>query len=158
MHPRLHATSPFLHSSLPPSLPLFLSAPLLLCSSQVRELLIEHTTREAAARKHWAVRAYLARECGPPAELRAALAGELEALRGRPEWKSDAKALDDLSEVAAQLVEARLDGGDDGEVREARKIVRELLHGATDTLGATQGAESLRMLQTRLDRHFDEDD
>ena len=42
------------------------------------------------------------------------------------------------------------------EVKQVRVEVDALLHGATETLGATQGAEGLRMLQTRLARHFDD--
>ena len=84
---------------------------------RVQELCVLHCEKEPNAPKHWAVRAYLARECGPPAEQRAALFGQLEALRARPEWRTEVAALDLLSEVAAQLVEARLDGGDDAEVR-----------------------------------------
>ena len=102
------------------------------------------------------MRAFFARECGPPAELRAALTGQLAALKSKTAWTTDAETLNVLSEVAAQLVEARLDGGDEEEVKQVRVEVDALLHGATETLGATQGAEGLRMLQTRLARHFDD--
>ena len=54
--------------------------------------------------------------------MRAALLGQLEALRARPEWRKHAAALEQLSEVAAQLVEARLEGGDMTEAAEARTI------------------------------------
>ena len=37
-------------------------------------------------------------------------------------------------------------------------MVNELLHGATEPLAATQGADALRMLKTRLDRHFEDVD
>ena len=70
--------------------------------------------------------------------MRAALLGQLEALRARPEWRAHAAALEQLSEVAAQLVEARLEGGDMTEAAEARTMVNELLHGATEHLAATQ--------------------
>ena len=126
--------------------------------STVQELLLLHCEKEPSAPKHWAVRSYLARECGPPAELRASLHGQLEALRSRPEWRTEAAALDLLSEVAAQLVEARLEGGDEAEAREARGVVTALLHGATEHMAATQGTDGLRMLKTRLDRHFDDVD
>ena len=39
---------------------------------------------------------------------------------------------------------------------QARAIVTALLHGATEHLAATQGTDGLRMLKTRLDRHFDD--
>ena len=67
------------------------------------------------------MRAYLARECGPPAEQRAALLGQLDALRARREWRTELAALDLLSEVAAQLVEARLEGGDQKEAEEVKR-------------------------------------
>ena len=123
---------------------------------QVQELLAAHCEKEPAVPKHWHVRDYLARECGPPAELRASLLGHVEALRAKPQWRTDADALEALSEVAAQLVEARLDGGDQAEAKDARAMVAALLHGATEHLAATPGTESLRMLKTRLDRHFED--
>ena len=43
----------------------------------MQELCALHCEREPGAPKHWAVRAYLARECGAPAEVRAALPGQL---------------------------------------------------------------------------------
>ena len=125
---------------------------------RVQELCALHCAKEPGAPKHWAVRAHLARECGPPDERRAALLGQLEALRARPEWRTEAEALDQLSEVAAQLVEARLEGGDMAQAAEARAMVDALLHGATEHLAATQGADGLRMLKTRLDRHFEDVD
>ena len=39
---------------------------------------------------------------------------------------------------------------------QARALVTVLLHGATEHLPATQGTDGLRMLKTRLDRHFED--
>ena len=58
--------------------------------------------------------------------MRAALLGQLEALRARPEWRKHAAALEQLSEVAAQLVEARLEGGDMKEAAEARRYTKHM--------------------------------
>ena len=39
---------------------------------------------------------------------------------------------------------------------QARALVTVLLHGATEHLAATEGTDGLRMLKTRLDRHFED--
>ena len=104
------------------------------------------------------MRLFLERECGSRAELRAVHKEQVCTLRAATNWKSDAQTLDTFSECVAQLVELQLECGEGSEVKEAKGLVDELVYQAGERLQACAGFESLRMLQTRLKRHDDDDD
>lgn len=106
---------------------------------------------------HWESRAHLEKDCGSSADVRACLQAQLAAYRKHSAWRTDPSALDAVSEVAAQLVEAKLDAGEPELFREAKQLVNTLLHEASEKLAATAGCENLRMLQARITRHDDDD-
>jgi hypothetical protein len=112
---------------------------------------------EPSEPSHWQTSIFLERSCGTAAHVLPLLDGHLSSLRASLAWTSDALALASVSEAVAQLVEAKLDAGcQPAEMRALAGTVGELLHGAGNTLGATEGAEGLRMLATRLRRHLDD--
>jgi hypothetical protein len=91
-------------------------------------------------------------------QVRECLAAQLGAYREHMgDWVSETKTLDVVSEVAAQLVEAKLASGDVAEYRSAKRIVEEMLHQASERLAASPGCENLRMLLATCNRHLDDD-
>jgi hypothetical protein len=112
---------------------------------------------EPSEPSHWQTSIFLERACGTPAYDIPLLAGHLSSLRDTLKWTAEPPALASVSEAAAQLVEAKLSAGSQpAEMRALANTVGELLRGAGDTLAATEGAEGLRMLATRLRRHLDD--
>jgi hypothetical protein len=94
----------------------------------------------------------------PCVQVRECLAAQLGAYREHMgDWVSETKTLDVVSEVAAQLVEAKLASGDVAEYRSAKRIVEEMLHQASERLAASPGCENLRMLLATCNRHLDDD-
>ena len=94
----------------------------------------------------------------PCVQVRECLAAQLGAYRKHMgDWVSETKTLDVVSEVAAQLVEAKLASGDVAEYRSAKRIVEEMLHQASERLAASPGCENLRMLLATCNRHLDDD-
>ena len=94
----------------------------------------------------------------PCVQVRECLAAQLDAYREHMgDWVSETKTLDVVSEVAAQLIEAKLASGDVAEYRSAKRIVEEMLHQASERLAASPGCENLRMLLATCNRHLDDD-
>jgi len=89
--------------------------------------------------------------------VRECLAAQLAAYKECTEWATNSATLDVVSEVAAQLVEAKLATGEVAEYRECQRLVDAMLHAASEKLAASPGCESLRMLQTTVTRHLDDD-
>ena len=105
---------------------------------------------------HWEARLHVVRRVGTADELPAILRLQLEAYRKHMRWLEQPDELDAVVEVCAQLVEALLESGEDAALREAKKLVEEMLHAASNKLAASQGCESLRMLQAKIRRHDDD--
>lgn len=126
---------------------------------QLRTLLDIHTKMEPEQPTHWQTFLYVEKACGTPRDRLPLFEGHLAALKSSLKWTQDSQALASVSEAAAQLVEAKLDAGCEPDVlRALSKEIGALLHGAEDKLGATEGAEGLRMVMTRLTRHLDDVD
>mmetsp|Transcript_12051 Transcript_12051/g.31637 ORF Transcript_12051/g.31637 Transcript_12051/m.31637 type:complete len:343 (+) Transcript_12051:70-1098(+) len=123
---------------------------------RMRNLLAQNTAQEPTEQRHWEVRLFLEKECGTRAELRAVHKEQVAALRHATTWRSDAATLDTFSECVAQQVELQLECGDEAEFKEAKELVDALLYEAREKLEASAGCESLKMLQTRLNRHVDD--
>ena len=122
---------------------------------EIRALLAACCERAPNHPASWETRVFLERKCGGPAELRECMEGRLMALRTSTPWRTDSAALSEVAEVAAQLVELELDDTDEKRIRSVQATAAALLHAAEEHLPATEGAESLRMLVTRLHRHVD---
>ena len=105
---------------------------------------------------HWEARLHLEKECGTMVEVVECNHKRLEALMTHTKWKEEPGALDDVSEILAQLVEAVLEVNEPKETRRVKAIVETTLYAASDKLAATPGCESLRMLKSRIDRHDDD--
>mmetsp|Transcript_34043 Transcript_34043/g.89514 ORF Transcript_34043/g.89514 Transcript_34043/m.89514 type:complete len:370 (+) Transcript_34043:82-1191(+) len=152
---------------------------------KARDLLQNACKVEPTTHLHWESRLHLEKECGSAADVRTCLAAQLQAYREHSKWTKDSATLDITSEVAAQLVEAKLATGDAKEYRECKTIVDEvktapslhhpmtgpsfdlttdyafatqMLHAAGEHLAASPGFESLRMLHASVVRHLDDDD
>ena len=128
-------------------------------------LLEDYCAAAPTSAVHWEARLHLEQHCGGAGGAAAGAAGvkrtlrlQLAAYRNHAPWTSDAATLGAVVEVAAQLVEALLDKGDAAHVQAARKMVDGLLYAASEKLAASPGCESLRMLQSRIKRHDDDDD
>ena len=80
----------------------------------------------------------------------------LTALKEHTAWKTDADTLAALVEATAQLAVEVIDEADVAQARATHKLVRSLLHGAMDSLGATPATEELRMLDAKFTRHLDD--
>jgi hypothetical protein len=129
-------------------------------------LLEDYCAAAPTSAVHWEARLHLEQHCGGAGGGAAGAAGvkrtlrlQLAAYRNHAPWTSDAATLGAVVEVAAQLVEALLEGGggeDGGELREAKRLVDELQHAASEKLAATEGCEQLRMLQAKIARHDDD--
>jgi hypothetical protein len=124
---------------------------------RLRELLDLNCARQPSELRHWEVRIYVERECGTRDEVGGVLKAEVRALRETTEWTTDAPTLEAFSEVVAQLVEHHMQGGDADQIRAVAALVEDVLHLATEKLAASPGCEALRMLQTSLRRHMDDD-
>ena len=126
--------------------------------AKLRAFCVLCCTKEPQLPKHWAVRVYVERECGGGSrrELRDALVGQAAALKEHTAWKTDADTLAALVEATAQLAVEVIDEADVAQARATHKLVRSLLHGAMDSLGATPATEELRMLDAKFTRHLDD--
>jgi len=126
---------------------------------KVRALLALYCELEKERVAHWDVALYLERACGSKADALRCLDGRLTALCATRLWRTDAAKLSEVSEAAAQMVEARLGGGAPSheEMVKSAQTVSQLLHEASEHLAASSGCEELRMLQTRLQRHIDDE-
>jgi tetratricopeptide (TPR) repeat protein len=122
---------------------------------RTRTLLAQSCAARPTDAIHWEARLHLDEKCGTEKDTKGTLREQLGAYQRNAPWKEDASTLDTTVEVAAQLVEKLLDSGDHAEFVEARKLVEHMYHHASDKLAATQGAESLRMLQAKIQRHGD---
>ena len=123
---------------------------------QIRELLSKCCERAPDQPGAWETCLYLERKCGGLTEQRAALVGRISALRMSTQWKTEGPALDELAEATAQQVELEFEDNDATRLVGMQKEVAKLLHDAEEHNAATQGAESLRMLAMRLNRHIDD--
>jgi tetratricopeptide (TPR) repeat protein len=126
---------------------------------QARELLADSCAREPTNAIHWEARVHLEKRCngddGDGASRRC-LEEQLAAYKKHTAWKTKPDALEAVTEVAAQLVEALLETGEASNVKTARKLVEGLLHAASEHLAATEGCEQLRMLMAKIVRHDDD--
>lgn len=123
-----------------------------------RVLLKASTGRAPIHAVHWEARLHLEEKCGDDdgASVREVLAEQLEAYKKYMSWKTDNADLEQVAEVAAQLVEKQLDSGDLELFRAAKVMVDKLLYEASEKLAASPGCEQLRMLMSRIQRHDDD--
>jgi tetratricopeptide (TPR) repeat protein len=125
-----------------------------------RALLMLSTQRAPTHAVHWEARLHLEQKCGASDEgaaTREVLEEQLEAYKAHAPWKTNNDALEQVAEVAAQLVESQLESGEVPLLRKAKATVDALLYAAGEKLAASPGCEQLRMLMSRIQRHDDDD-
>jgi hypothetical protein len=118
------------------------------------------TQRAPTHAVHWEARLHLEQKCGASDEgaaTREVLEEQLEAYKAHAPWKTNNDALEQVAEVAAQLVESQLESGEVPLLRKAKATVDALLYAASEKLAASPGCEQLRMLMSRIQRHDDDD-
>ena len=108
---------------------------------------------------HWEARLHLEQKCGASDDGSAArevLQEQLDAYKAHLPWKTNNDALEQVAEVAAQLVESQLESGEVPLLRAAKAMVDAMLYAASEKLAASPGCEQLRMLMSRIQRHDDD--